>query len=417
MTLTIGSTFSGVGGFDLAAERVGARVAWQVEIDPAAQRVLQKRFPFTGLLSNIKEVHGADVSPVDVLVGGFPCQDLSVAGRRAGLGGERSGLFWEFARLVDELKPTWILLENVPGLLSSNSGRDMGTVVGALVERGYGWAYRVLDAQNWGVPQRRRRVFIVGHRGDWARAAAVLFERDGRGWGTSSRRKTGSQPSAPPTEEFGVDLPIIAFDWMAGHPSHTGGVTGQDGNNGQPIVGALQARDYKGVGNQYVQEGKLVVTSPEDVAYALSTLQKHLDREQTYVVDETASALTASNGHHGHGSPRGDGTDNLVATWDPRNVTSGLNRTRVEAGLPANTLHANGLSVLGESVGVRRLLPVECERLQGFPDGWTCVEDHPQPCDCPDGPRYRQMGNAVAVPVVEWILRRLLAVHLQGDVN
>jgi DNA (cytosine-5)-methyltransferase 1 len=166
------SLFAGVGGFDLAFERAGVKVVASVEIDKKASVVLAKHFPDSQLFGDIKGVTGeqliaAGFNPIGgIITGGFPCQDLSVAGKRKGLGGSRSGLFWEICRLLDETQAENFILENVPGLLSSNSGRDMATVVEALVKRGYRIAYRVLDAQHFGVPQRRRRVFIVGCLGD-----------------------------------------------------------------------------------------------------------------------------------------------------------------------------------------------------------------------------------------------------------
>jgi DNA (cytosine-5)-methyltransferase 1 len=175
------SLFAGVGGFDLALERAGVPVVAAVEIDKQASGVLAHRFPNTKLFGDIQEVTGNDlrgagfVPERGIITGGFPCQDLSVAGKRAGLAGERSGLFWEIVRLIDDLHPKWFVLENVPGLLSSNGGRDMGIVLGTLAECGYGVAYRVLDAQNFGVPQRRRRVFIVGCLGDNGRAPSEVL--------------------------------------------------------------------------------------------------------------------------------------------------------------------------------------------------------------------------------------------------
>ena len=188
------SLFAGVGGFDLAARNVGIPTIAAVEIDPHARGVLAHQFPETRLFEDVTKVTGKELldgyTGSVILTGGFPCQDLSVAGKRAGLGGERSGLFWHIIRIAKEIQPKWLILENVPGLLSSNNGRDMGTVIGALVEIGYGVAYRVLDAQFFGVPQRRRRVFIVGCFGDDGRTSAeilALFE--------SSRRD--SQASEP----------------------------------------------------------------------------------------------------------------------------------------------------------------------------------------------------------------------------
>jgi len=166
------SLFAGVGGFDLALERAGVKVVASVEIDNKAQDVLRKHFPNSTIFGDITEVTGEQLfaagfnSIGGIITGGFPCQDLSVAGKRAGLEGKRSGLFWEICRLLDETRAQTFILENVPGLLSSNNGRDMAVVVEALVERGYRIGWRVCDAQYFGVPQRRRRVFIVGCLGN-----------------------------------------------------------------------------------------------------------------------------------------------------------------------------------------------------------------------------------------------------------
>jgi len=162
------SLFAGVGGFDLALQRNGIEVVASVEIDKKAQDVLRRHFPNATIFGDITEVTGeqlinAGFTPDDgIITGGFPCQDLSVAGKRAGLAGKRSGLFWEICRILDETGAQNFILENVPGLLSSNNGSDMAAVIEALVERGYRVGWRVLDAQYFGVPQRRRRVFIVG---------------------------------------------------------------------------------------------------------------------------------------------------------------------------------------------------------------------------------------------------------------
>lgn len=182
------SLFAGIGGFDLALKRNGVKVVAAVEIDKKASAVLQKHFPNTKLFGDIQQVTGKDLIDAGfeprggIITGGFPCQDLSVAGKRAGLAGKRSGLFWEICRLLDETRAENFILENVPGLLSSNNGSDMATVVEALVERGYSIAWRVLDAQYFGVPQRRRRVFIVGCLADGGarRVSEILAIAEGR---------------------------------------------------------------------------------------------------------------------------------------------------------------------------------------------------------------------------------------------
>ena len=178
--LKVVSLFAGVGGFDLALERNGSEIIASVEIDKNARKVLAKQFPKSNILEDVKNVTGEQLCKLGfnsdgIIVGGFPCQDLSVAGKRRGLAGERSGLFFEVVRILDETKAKWFILENVPGLLSSNGGRDMGIVIGSLAELGYGVAYRVLDAQYFGVPQRRRRVFIVGCLGDDGRTPAKIL--------------------------------------------------------------------------------------------------------------------------------------------------------------------------------------------------------------------------------------------------
>jgi DNA (cytosine-5)-methyltransferase 1 len=178
--LTAVSLFAGVGGFDLAMQRNGIKTVATVEIDKNARGVLERRFPDATHFTDVTKVTGDELRAAGfipsrgIITGGFPCQDLSVAGKRAGLAGKRSGLYWEIIRLVDELTPKYLVLENVPGLLSSNRGRDMGTVIGALEDRGYGIAWRVLDAQYFGIPQRRRRVFIVGCLRDGERASQIL---------------------------------------------------------------------------------------------------------------------------------------------------------------------------------------------------------------------------------------------------
>jgi DNA (cytosine-5)-methyltransferase 1 len=175
------SLFAGVGGFDLALERQGVKVVASVEIDKKAQDVLRRHFPDSTIFGDITGVTGeqliaAGFEPNNgIITGGFPCQDLSIAGKRAGLAGKRSGLFWEICRLLDETRAQTFILENVPGLLNSNGGRDMAVVLEALVKRGYRVGWRLLDAQYFGVPQRRRRVFIVGCLGNSGPSPAEIL--------------------------------------------------------------------------------------------------------------------------------------------------------------------------------------------------------------------------------------------------
>ena len=208
--LTGVSLFAGVGGFDLAMTRNGVKVVATVEIDKKCNEVLAKHFPEAKQFTDVQQITGEELinagfNPKNgIITGGFPCQDLSVAGKRAGLAGERSGLFWEIRRLVEETQTEWFVLENVPGLLSSDGGKDFGIVLGEMANLGYSIGWRVLDAQYFGVPQRRRRVFIVGSRtGGPERIGKVLFEREG-----VRRNPTQSQPqrqdsSTSTTRSFG----------------------------------------------------------------------------------------------------------------------------------------------------------------------------------------------------------------------
>ena len=197
------SLFAGVGGFDLALERVGVKVVASVEIDKKAQSVLKKHFPHSTIFDDVTGVTGEQLRAAGfepstgIITGGFPCQDLSVAGKRAGLAGKRSGLFWEICRILDETGSQTVILENVPGLLSSNQGRDMAVVIEALVKRGYRVGWRVLDAQHFGVPQRRRRVFIVGCLGNSGRTPEeILSIRESRaGYFEASKQKRESAAS------------------------------------------------------------------------------------------------------------------------------------------------------------------------------------------------------------------------------
>jgi DNA (cytosine-5)-methyltransferase 1 len=191
--LTGVSLFAGIGGFDLAMQRQGVKVVASVEIDKKCNQVLAQHFPDVKQFTDVTTVKGEDLinagftPSTGIITGGFPCQDLSVAGKRAGLVGERSGLFWEIARLVEETQTEYFIIENVPGLLSSNNGKDFGVVIGTMADIGYSLSWRVLDAQYFGVPQRRKRIFIVGRRGaDSTSPAEILFNSQGRKGSTSA---------------------------------------------------------------------------------------------------------------------------------------------------------------------------------------------------------------------------------------
>jgi len=237
------SLFAGVGGFDLALERAGVKVVASVEWDKQAQTILQKQFPNSTIFGDIQGVTGEQLRAAGfipesgIITGGFPCQDLSVAGKRAGLAGKRSGLFWEICRLLDETRTQTFILENVPGLLSSNNGRDMAVVIQALVQRGYRVGWRVLDAQHFGVPQRRRRVFIVGCLGNSGRTPeeilAIAEGRTGYLEKSSEKRKATTRtfderPALSSGAEIANCIPASLY--------HKSTVVNQDVNSGHLVI-------------------------------------------------------------------------------------------------------------------------------------------------------------------------------------
>lgn len=183
------SFFSGIGGIDLGFEKAGVEIVFQSEINSFGRQILKQHWPDTTLVGDINHIKPNDIPKAEIYFGGFPCQDLSLAnqGKRKGLSGERSGLFFKFAELTGANKPRWILLENVPGLLNSNHGEDFKTLLSTLDELGYGVSWRVLDAKYFGTPQRRRRIYIVGSLGT-LRSAEVLFEQGATSITDKSRR-------------------------------------------------------------------------------------------------------------------------------------------------------------------------------------------------------------------------------------
>lgn len=219
-----GSVCSGIEAATVAWHPLGWRPAFFSEIEAFPRAVLAHHYPETPCHGDFTTIGADEYGPIDLLVGGTPCQSFSIAGLRGGLDDDRGNLALEFLRLADRTRPRWLVWENVPGVLSSNGGRDFGSILGGLVELGYGFAYRVLDAQHFGVPQRRRRVFVVGYLGDWRRAAAVLFERHSLSGHPAPRRKKGEVAPTVPSRstgggglgtDFDCDGGLIGSDWPA----------------------------------------------------------------------------------------------------------------------------------------------------------------------------------------------------------
>tara|TARA_R110002051_G_scaffold45132_2_gene91026 strand:- start:323 stop:1336 length:1014 start_codon:yes stop_codon:yes gene_type:complete len=307
------------------------------EVDPFCNELLKHHYPNTknyGDITRQKEWELPD--GIEFACGGPPCQSFSVAGLRKGLDDPRGNLSLEYLAFVERASPRWVLLENVPGILSSNGGRDFGAILGALAKLGYGYAYATLNAAMFGVPQRRRRVFIVGHSGGcWQRPAAVLFNSESLQGNPEKGRQTGQRD-----------------------PASTEGGTG--GN--QQIANPLTARMAKGINTT-------------------------LDEGQTPVVVKSFTASEKSNAY----------------AWE-RDVYPTLHGQ-----IPNDSSNLQQGVRMGNAV--RRLTPRECERLQGFPDDYTMIPYRGKPADkCPDGPRYKALGNSWAVPVVRWIGQRIMEV-------
>ena len=430
MSLQLVSLFAGVGGFDIAAERSGIDPIVACEIDPQARGVLQHRFPNTILINDVKDVtgdklreHGLDPRRT-IITGGFPCQDLSIAGKQAGLeGGERSSLFFEIVRILREFNPQWFILENVPGLLSSKRGRDMGVVVGELAELGYSFSWRILDAQNFGVPQRRRRVFIVGHLGaDATRVEQVLFEsesrrRDTEASGTQGQDIAGNIASSSKPDRKWPPLvsPTVTSKWHKGN----GGPAGDEHQNLVPAAVLIHNKQSDGDVRLYDNISPTVTRTWGTGGNNVPMVETNPQRIDVFDTQFGSNAQVFNNISptlkHSQQSPsvafptlRREGNGHAVA-FDGYNQTLGLTSQTIRA--DKNDGDHIGMVLQGSPTTVRRLTPMECERLQGFPDGWSAQRvDHKKGVvvDQADSSRYKQMGNAVAVPVVEWIFNRLV---------
>nr|WP_122535263.1 DNA (cytosine-5-)-methyltransferase [Mycobacterium persicum] len=438
---TLVSLFDGIGGFPLAFERAGARTVATVEIDRAAAAVSARHFPHATQFDDVTKVTADDLRTAGfvpdrgIITAGWPCQDNSVAGRRAGMDGARSGLWREVVRLLAETSSRWFIGENVPGLLSVNNGRDFGAVLGSLAQLGYGVSYRILDAQYFGVPQRRDRVFIVGHRGTpWTAPAEVLFEPE-----SGARDSAAGEPQRAPVAAS-ADGSIAGGGEPAMTHTHThtqrlrrcrvagSADTGSTPNRqraviwSSPTVGAMTTSRVgeawavstktvlrRGIASCNRSEGgaELEIGAEGDPYFALRAGDGGSSRNQLIFVKRRRA------GEHDD-SPESWGEGEVAPTLDasghgPRTATAVASVT----GDIAHTLTAEGHDasedgtergtpiIASDDLAVRRLTELECERLQGFPDKWTEGQS--------GSARYRQLGNSVAVPVVEWIAHRLMA--------
>lgn len=451
------SVCSGIEAASVAWQPLGWTPAAFSEIEPFPCALLKHHYPDVpnfGDMTKFKEWPTRDELSIDLLCGGTPCQSFSVAGLRKGLDDPRGNLMLTYLAIADRYRPEWLVWENVPGVLSSNGGRDFGTFLGGLGQLGYGFAFRVLDAQFFGVPQRRRRVFVVANLRSWQRAAAVLFERHSLSGHPAPRRETGkgfAAATAPSLTASGRGV------------ERSGESRGQD-----PVVAvALRGRDGGGA-----------IELGDDKAYALRASQGGGDKPHALVPDIVSQAMSAK-WSKGTAAPAGDEHHNLISVpatthslrgdgfdasedgtgretpliafsakdhgadaqidLSPTLRAGGHSSSHANAGvMPAICIQAaatrlnpesgpDGVGVRTDGIAytlearaevqivqtamqVRRLTPEECEALQGFARGYTQVPNRNKPAA--DGPRYKALGNSWAVPCARWIGERIDAVNL-----
>lgn len=379
-----GSVCSGIEAATAAWHPLGWTPAWFAEIDRFPSAVLAHHYPDVPNLGDFTQI-GLEHGPIDLLVGGSPCQSFSVAGKRAGLDDPRGDLTLEFLRLAGRLRPRWLVWENVPGVLSIDGGRTFGAILWVMGQLGYGVAYRILDAQYFGVPQRRRRVFVVGHLGDWRRAAAVLFERASLSGDTPPRRQAGEGAAAATGSGSGSGRQFTSHD-----PAVTLTARERKGALPEADLSTVIAHTLRGGGFDASEDGTGRGTPPMPVAF--HPRQDPITSDIGLPVEAAGPQAVYLRGREG------GATAELGGDVSPALHTAG--------GGGGDKPH-----VLADWA-VRRLVPEECEALQGFPRGFTRIPYRNKPAsECPDGPRYKALGNSMAVPVMRWIGERIKMVN------
>jgi DNA (cytosine-5)-methyltransferase 1 len=375
------SVCSGIEAATVAWHPLGWQCAGVSEIERFPSAVLAHHYPDVPNFGDFTTIQPEMINgPINLLVGGTPCQSFSVAGLRGGMDDERGNLALEFCKLAGRLRPRWIVWENVPGVLSSNGGSDFGCFLRGMAEFGYLGAWRTLDAQYFGLAQRRKRVFAVFSLGDWRPAAAVLFEPE------SMRRDN------PPRREAGEGVaPCVG----SGAPySRTGNARVE---TEALVAGAALLAAF----GEYVSDGTASTVKGRDykdatdlvpVAFGAqnSASQGLSDSEDVCpTLDKSKTPAVAFNMHK-------SGNDGS---------SMGVSEERTDCLLAKAT---SPFAVARGPMAVRRLTPRECERLQGFPDDYTQIPWRGKDAaDCPDGPRYKALGNSMAVPVMHWIGQRI----------
>lgn len=389
------STFSGIGGFELgigAGECVGFS-----EIDKYATQIYLKHFPKHKAYGNITKISTNTLPDFDLLCGGFPCQAFSIAGKRGGFDDTRGTLFFELARIARAKRPRYLFFENVKGLLSHDGGKTFDTIIRTIDELGYDCQWQVLNSKNFGVPQNRERVFIIGHLRGTSRPEVFPFRKD---------------------SQADIVLPTIAARYYGGQAN--GGYIGNKQEQIQQLNNPVHSND------------RLYGASP--LAPTLNTAQggnrqpkiiAHYGHKNKKAIEMSISPTLKAQSH-GH-EPMIFKTNtklgyDIAKEGDGINLSFPESKTRRGRVIKNNspTLQVSGSIGTIQDMKIRRLTPTECERLQGFPDGWTKYGRVLAPSDSNDGywedieisdsQRYKCLGNAVTVNVIRVIAEKLLKV-------
>jgi DNA (cytosine-5)-methyltransferase 1 len=453
-----GSVCSGIEAASVAWESLGWEAQWYSEIEHFPSAVLAHRFPTVPNLGDMTLIHEKKEfqdATINLLVGGTPCQSFSVAGLRKGLADPRGNLMLTFLSLAERKKPRWLVWENVPGVLSSNGGRDFATFLTALGDIGYGFAYRVLDAQYFGVAQRRRRVFVVAHLGDWRPAASVLFESDclqgnskesrEKRKATSSNAEGGTGSSGFRMTAFGqyadddtastlkqrdykdaTDLVAHAFKVRGGSEVETGEQGGTPGKKagkgylGQDekvfTIGTTQDQQIAQPIAVYCYNQTINHKTSQTIGSSASDVNHYGAVLHPTIIDRAAFNQGA-NAQYDIKIEQGETMPSLVAKGPHGVATQNISPTLTASNDPSRSPQSSEVTnqikaVYQASMAIRRLTPRECERLQGFPDDWTLIPYRNKSAEqCPDGPRYKACGNSMAVPVMRWIGQRIQMVE------
>ncbi|NBX48867.1 DNA (cytosine-5-)-methyltransferase [bacterium] len=507
------SVCSGIEAATVAWEPLGFKPLGFSEIEEFPCAVLRHHYPEVPNFGDMTQFQGWNINEaIDILAGGTPCQSFSIAGLRKGLDDPRGNLCLTYIAIAAKFKPRWIVWENVPGVLSSNGGRDFGSFLGALEKCGYGWSYRVLDAQWFGVAQRRRRVFVVANLGSWQRSAAVLFERKSLQRNTPPSREAGERIAATAAGSAGkrgkecLNGEGSSMLPSANHANVAGNSIVSNANNTTPIVNAQDQRktslNTKLKKESYTQDSEAIKEIKKDnrhdnqlnrlvsfgeykndgTASSLKT-RDYKDATDLVLEDQGGSVINVrTDGTVGtlrretHGHEPAEVTYGIPGNWigrkpenggnavepmhdlapcltktdkhgvaygfepgiakregDPqrfvKEMTPTLRRTMGDNQVSAVIVHGTqdpcisniafsqgrnngGENVLIRPMAFRRLTPIECERLQGFPDNYTLISYRKKPAEqCPDSPRYKALGNSMAVPVMRWIGERIAMVE------